>query len=234
MRTLVCTALSLVLAACAAPPFDAKAVALEWAAYMQRDYSLRPGDKLTVRIEQLGADPREQANEQEVVVSPTGTIDLRLLPAPVQVAGRSIGAVRTLVNDEYKKQFANPRVSVNLREAALQSVYVSGEVARGGAQPYQTGMTMTQAVAAAGGFAITVKESDVRVLRIATDGTQRTFRVNMAAVLRDEQPDFLLLPGDIVYCQTSTIADLGNIVELYIRRLLPFAITGVSVGKVGN
>jgi protein involved in polysaccharide export with SLBB domain len=233
MRTVACTALPFVLAACAAPPFDAKAVALEWAAFMQRDYSLRPGDKLTVRVD-LGAEPREQANDQEVVVSPTGTIDLRLLPAPVQVAGRSIGAVRTLVSDEYRKQFANPRVSVNLREAALQSVYVSGEVARGGAQPYQTGMTMTQAVAAAGGFAITVKESDVRVLRINSDGTQRTFRVNMAAVLRDEQPDFLLLPGDIVYCQTSTIADLGNLVELYIRRLLPFAITGVSVGKVGN
>jgi len=233
MRTLVCTALLLVLAACAAPPFDAKAVALEMAAFMQRDYSLRPGDKLTVRVD-LGTEPREQANDQEVVVSPTGSIDLRLLPAPVQVAGRSIGAVRALISDEYKKQFANPRVSVNLREAALQSVYVSGEVARGGAQPYQAGMTMTQAVAAAGGFAITVKESDVRVLRINTDGTQRTFRVNMAAVLRDEQPDFLLLPGDIVYCQTSTIADLGNVVELYIRRLLPFAITGVSVGKVGN
>jgi hypothetical protein len=61
MRTLACTALPFVLAACAAPPFDAKAVALEWASYMQRDYSLRPGDKLTVRVELGAADDREQA-----------------------------------------------------------------------------------------------------------------------------------------------------------------------------
>jgi hypothetical protein len=53
-------------------------------------------------------------------------------------------------------------------------------------------------------------------------------------VLYAESPDFLLLPGDVVYAQTSTIADMGNWVELYIRRLLPFAITGVSVGGNGH
>jgi len=73
----------------------------------------------------------------------------------------------------------------------------------------------------------------VRILRVNPDGTQRTFRVNMEAVLLDEQPDFLLLPGDVVYAQTSTIADIGNWVELYIRRMLPFQIGGPAFGT-GN
>jgi polysaccharide biosynthesis/export protein len=208
---------------------------MEFAAFMQRDYTLRAGDKLSVRVEQLVTPGAAGADgTQEVIVSPTGTIDLRRLSAPVQVAGRSVGAVRTAILDAYKQEFENPRVSVTLLQTAVQSVYVCGEVKTPGAIVYQPGMTMSQAVAASGSFSYTVKESDIRVLRINPDGTQRTFRVNLSAVLRDEYPDFLLLPGDVVYCQTSTIADLGNLVDLYIRRLLPFSLSGPTVGSVRN
>ena len=119
-----------------------------------------------------------------------------------------------------------------LTEASAQSVYVCGEVNRPGPVPFVPGLTMTQSIAAAGSFQITVKHSDVRILRINADGTQRTFRVNMNAVLLDEWPDFLLLPGDVVYAQTSTVADIGNLVELYIRRMLPFQLGGPALGTV--
>jgi polysaccharide export outer membrane protein len=231
-RLLPCAAL--LLAACSsAPPFDAKAVALEWAAFMQRDYALRPGDRLNV-VAQTGSETPGAETTQEVIVAPTGSIDLPRLPTPVQVAGRTVSAVRTLVLEAYRKEFTNPRISLTLLEAAAQSIYVCGEVHRPGAIPFQAGMTMTQAIASAGSFHYTAKESDVRILRVSPDGQQRTFRVNLSAVLRDEQPDFLLLPGDVVYCQTSTIADIGNLVDLYIRRLLPFSLTGPSLGEVGN
>ncbi|MGE3174344.1 MAG: polysaccharide biosynthesis/export family protein [Planctomycetota bacterium] len=219
----------------AAPPFDAKAVALEWAAYMQRDYALRAGDRLQIQIAQVGSQQPDGDIVQELTVSPTGSIDLPRLSQPMQVAGRTVGAVRTMVFEAYQQeQFTNPRVSLTLLEASAQSIYVCGEVGRSGAIPYQAGLTMTQAIASAGSVQYTAKESDVRVLRVAPDGTQRTFRVNLSAVLLDEQPDFLLLPGDVVYCQTSTIADLGNLVDLYIRRLLPFSLSGPSVGSIGN
>lgn len=222
-------------AACtSAPPFDAKAVATEWAGYMQRDYVLRAGDRLAVRVDQLSTiegDTRDTT--QEVVVSPTGSIDLRRLPGPLPVAGKSVGAVRTLVLEAYKAALlSDPSVSVSLTEAAVQSIYVCGEVFRPGPVPYTPGLTMTQAIAAAGSFNFTVKHSDIRILRINPNGTQRTFRVNMDAVLLDQSPDFLLLPGDVVYAQTSTIADLGNLVELYVRRLLPFSLGGPALGTI--
>jgi polysaccharide export outer membrane protein len=218
-----------------APPFDAKAVAMEWQSYMQRDYSLRPGDKLIVRVLGLpstaGATPAVDEGTQQVIISPTGTVDLNRLPGPLQLAGKTVGAARTSITEAYiAANVKDPRVSVTLAEASVQTVYVAGEVGTAGAIPYRPGMTVTQAIAAAGSFRITVKESDIRVLRINPDGTQRTFRVNVSDVLYSEYPDFLLLPGDVVFAQTSTIADMGNWVELYIRRLLPFAITGVSVG----
>ncbi len=229
----------LLLAACssAAPPFDAKAIAQEWAAYMQRDYVLRPGDRLSVRVDQLFEQQGEaRDSDQEVVVSPTGTIDLRRLPGPLPVGGKSVGATRTLIVDAYKQLFpgGEPRVSVALTEAAVQSVYVCGEVFRPGPVPYQPGITMTQAIASAGSFNHTVKHSDIRVLRINQDGSQRTVRVNMEAILLDQQPDFLLLPGDVIYAQTSGIADAGNWVDLWIRRLLPFQLGGPAIGTIRN
>lgn len=232
-------AAALLGAGCSAPAFDAKQVAMEWAAFMQRDYTLRPGDKLSILMQPTvapanAAEARGGDVIQEVTVSPTGTIDVRELPGPLQVAGKTVGAVRTLVYEAYKTVYANPVVSVSLREAAVQSVYVFGEVFDAGPVPYQPGLTMTQAIAAAGSFNYTIKSSDVRILRIAPDGTQRTFRVNMNDVLLAEYPDFLLLPGDVVYCQTSTVADIGNLVDLYIRRMLPFSLVGPSVGTTGN
>lgn len=219
-------ALALVLGGCAAPPFDARAVATEWVAYMQRDYVLRPLDRLSVRVDQLGGGAQGDVrdNVQEVIVSPTGTIDLRRLPGPLQVGGRSMSAARTLIIEAYKQEFAEPRVSVSLTEAAVQSVYVCGEVRAAGAIPFQPGMTMTQAIAAGGGFVHTVNHDHIHIIRVSPDGTQRNFRVNMEAVFEGEEPDFLLLPGDVVYCETSGIADAGNWVDLWIRRLLPFQV----------
>ncbi len=237
VRTATLLVLALVcLAACSsAPPFDAKAMALEWHAFMQRDYVLRSGDHLEVRVRELkalGAGSATGELVQDVVVSPTGWIDLREVPTPIQVGGRTVSSARTLIEEAYKTKFGAPNVGVSLTEAGAQSVYVCGEVGRSGPVPYQPGLTMTQAIASAGSFEITVKYSDVRILRINPDGTQRTFRVNMEDVFHDESPDFLLLPGDVVYCQTSGIADAGNWVELWIRRLLPFSLGGPALGSV--
>ncbi|MBL8755493.1 MAG: polysaccharide biosynthesis/export family protein [Planctomycetes bacterium] len=235
IRPLVAALLGLFLCACSsAPPFDAKAVATEWAAYMQRDYVLRSGDRLAVRVDNLSSGEGTSADAvQEVIVSPTGSVDLRRLPGPLQVSGKSVGAARTLIYEAYKNGvFNDPIVSVTLTEASVQSVYVCGEVFRAGPVPFTPGLTMTQAIAAAGSFNYTVKHSDIRILRINADGTQRTFRVNMDKVLLDQSPDFLLLPGDVIYAQTSTIADLGNLVDLYIRRLLPFSLGGPALGTV--
>lgn len=222
------------LTACyAAPPFDARAVATEWAAYMQRDYVLRPLDRLMVRVDQFaGGSGDARDNVQEVIVSPSGTVDLRRLPGPLQVGGKTMSAARTLIVEAYKQEFAEPRISVSLTEAAVQSVYVCGEVRAAGAIPFQPGMTMTQAIAAAGSFHYTVNHDHIHILRVSPDGSQRNFRVNMEAVFEGEQPDFLLLPGDVIYCETSGIADAGNWVDLWIRRLLPLQLGGPALGSV--
>ncbi|PIE22352.1 MAG: hypothetical protein CSA62_12640 [Planctomycetota bacterium] len=216
--------LFLALASCGiAPPFDAKAVAQEWAAFMDRDYVLRPSDRLAISIY------TEPIYNQEITISPNGTVSLLRLPDRLKASGMSIAAFRRRVQADYGKILENPEVSVTLLEAAVQSVYVAGEVSGPGVITYQPGMTLTQAIAAAGGLLVTAKWSNVRVLRNRGRSSDKTYPVNSQKIIFEGSPDFLVLPGDVIWCQTSEIADLGNYVDLYIRRLLPFSIGGISI-----
>ncbi len=220
----LCLLMSLLGSCAGAPPFDARAVLREWVAFMERDYVLRPGDKIAVSVY------KDEELSLETVVSPTGTVSLKRLDREFRAAGKSIGALRREIQAAYAKIFRKPEVNVSLVEPTARSIYVAGEVRTPGAVPYVPGMTLSQALASAGGLGLTAKWSDVRILRNDGRGRDHTYRVNVDSVLHEGTPDFLLLPGDVVYAQTSGIADVGDFIELYIRRILPIPITGFAVG----
>lgn len=225
MRHLPAAFLALLYAGCAAPAFDAQGMVREWGSYMQQDHVLVPGDVLAISCFQV------PELTQEVVVSPSGSVTLLRLPNSLKAIGRKVSEFRKLVEEAYTQIQPGAEISVNLKTANERSVYVAGEVQDPGAIPWVSNMSVARSIAAAGGFLITVKSSDVLLVRPdPVDQKPRSIRVDVNAILAGESPDFLLLPGDIVWCQTSFIADMGNFVELYIRRLLPFSITGVSVG----
>jgi hypothetical protein len=95
-------------------------------------------------------------------------------------------------------------------------------------------MTMAQAIAVAEGLDRCAKWNDVRLLRYYGKDTVKRHRVNMSGALLAQEPNFLVLPGDVVYCRTSTIADIHDFVGLYIKRLLPIAITGAALPVPGG
>lgn len=216
-----------VFGACAsAPPFDPVAIVKEWQTYMNSSYEVRPGDVIQVSVYQ------EQALDQQVTVSPKGTIYLRRIPGEIKAIGRPMSQLRRDIQAEYAKVLVDPEISVSLVSGSEASVYVMGEVGDAGAVPYKPGMLLSQALSEAGGLSITAKWNDVRVLRNTRTGA-RTIRVNAKEILFGGGMDFVLLPGDVVMAQTSAIADVGNWVELWIRRLLPFPITGFSIPTGG-
>lgn len=207
------------LAACAAPPFDAKAVAMEWAVYMQRDYVVQPGDTLTVAVHP------EEDFAQEILVPPTGKVLFARLAEPMQVSGLTMPVLRKELDRAYRKVFTGEiQVQVAMARLGVPTIYVAGEVRRAGALPYAPGMTLVQAVTAAGGLEITAKASDVRILRNVPGQPPRTIRVDLDSIMHDGAPSFFVLPGDVIYCQTSGVADVGNWIDLYIRRMIPLPI----------
>lgn len=218
---LACLTAPLLFAACsAAPPADVARMAQEWSEYMQRDYVLRPGDRLRIHIE----PDVDNDLDQEVIIPPQGVVYLRKLEAGIRAVDISIGAFREEVRRAYAESVIKtppPRITVTFLEVGAKSIYVTGEVFRPGPVPYSAGLTVAQAVAASGGMRITADWDDIRLLRSPGTPGQRTQRVNYEAILHRSEPDYLLLPGDVVYVQTSSIGDVGNFVELYVRRVLP-------------
>ncbi|MEZ5988074.1 MAG: polysaccharide biosynthesis/export family protein [Planctomycetota bacterium] len=216
--------LLLTLAGCSsAPPLDIRAMVAEYATHMQQNYLVRPGDRLAVNVVQ---DP---SLTQEVLVSPAGTVGLLRIPGELRVEGRSMSAVRLEIQRAYGLILSEPDVNVSLLEVSASAVFVAGEVRDPGVIPYTKGMTATTAIAAAGGLRITAKWNDVRILRNRPGQEPRTIRLDADRTFHGEGPDFLLLPGDVVYAQTSAIADVGNWVQLYIRNLLPFQFSAVPI-----
>ena len=218
----------LLLTGCAsAPPFDAGQMLREWEGFMNQDHVLVPGDLLSVTVYQFP----ELA--QKVIVSPEGTVTMMRLAQPVKAVGRKVSEFRKACEDAYAQVMPASEVSINLDTPNQKSVYVAGEVRNAAAVPWSSSLTAARAISAAGGFLITAKDSDVFVVR-AEPGSRkpRMIRIDVDEILHGKQPDFVLLPGDIVWCQTSSIADVGNWVELYIRRMLPFSIGGPALGTI--
>ena len=219
MKKLVPTVALLLLAGCgSAPPVNVGKMVQEWSMFMNRDHLLVPGDVLTITAFQM------PELTQVVTVSPEGTVSLKRLKKSIRAVDRPVAEFRAEVQRSYADVMPTVEVSINLTKPNLKSVFVSGRVRRPGPVPWSSSLTIAQAVSAAGGFAITAKPTDVLLMRPGSGSSgpsPRSIRINVQAILFGHQADVPLLPGDVVWAQTSAIADVGDWVELYIRRLLP-------------
>ncbi|MFC1715386.1 SLBB domain-containing protein [Candidatus Poribacteria bacterium] len=92
-----------------------------------------------------------------------------------------------------------PEDIVILPEASSQVVYVTGEVAKPGALPFQEGLTVLQAILDAGGMSKEAVGTKVKILREDAQG-RKQMPVDMDAVLEkgDKAQNIDLMLGDIV------------------------------------
>jgi polysaccharide biosynthesis/export protein len=105
------------------------------------------------------------------------------------------------------KQEANPYVQpgdiVSIPDA--DQFFVTGAVVKPGAFPLNTKMTLTQAIALAGGVNLEGSRSRVRIVRQLPNSDQRNETVhNVDAILRRKAQDVALLPNDIIEVPGST------------------------------
>jgi protein involved in polysaccharide export with SLBB domain len=84
-------------------------------------------------------------------------------------------------------------------------------------------MTLLQAVAAAEGAKSSAKLDQVLVIRSTLAGRPTFEVVNLARVLHnaDFSQDVRLSPRDVIYVPRSAIGNVGEFVDLYIRKVLP-------------
>ncbi len=186
-------------------------------------YHLQLGDEIDVRF------LFQPDQNEHVVVRPDGRITLATT-GELEVAGLTPTDLEKLVAERSATHLRNPEVAVIVTHLGEQRVYVGGEVLRPGYVALRTDMTPLQAVLQSGGFRTTAKLESVLLMTPGADGKFSAARVDMAQVVNDGVPERVRLhPDDVVYVPRTWIADMDEVVDQYVRGLIP-ALPRVGVG----
>jgi protein involved in polysaccharide export with SLBB domain len=187
------------------------------------EYRIQSGDELHVRF------PYQPDVNEEVPVRPDGRNTLATTGELV-VTGLTPSELQRLIIEKSSTRLRNPDVVVVVTKVAEQRIYVGGEVRKPGFVTLLPGMTPLQAVVQTGGFRETAKIDSVLLLTPGAGGKFSAARMDMAQVVNDGVPERVRLhPGDVVYVPTTWIADMDNVVDQYVRGLIP-ALPRVGVG----
>lgn len=126
-------------------------------------------------------------------VRPDGTITFPLL-GTIQVAGATAPQLERLITDLLVEggYLVNPQVSVQIEKAPM---FVTGQVARPGAYPYEFGLTVEKLLALAGGLTEKARTDRIRIERQVQ---------GRLLILEAGLPD-PVLPGDVVTVTESQL-----------------------------
>ena len=184
----------------------------------QSSYIIRPGDELQVKFFYT-----PELNDT-VKVRPDGFISLQLV-AEVPASGRTPAQLDEELTSRYSKYVNKPNVSVIVRSFQGHRAYIGGEVAKPQTLNLDGGLSVLQAVYAAGGVLPTARLDSVVLVRKGDDGRPLTYHLDLSedAVAENKvDSQVALLPSDIVYVPRTPIANANLWVKQYIVDLLLF------------
>lgn len=173
-------------------------------------YRLGPEDVISVTV--FG---QERYSKSGITIPPSGRISLALIPDGIFVDGKTVEEVSELIKKRYDEFIINPQVSVSLDKANSYRYSVIGDVAAPGIRPMSRRMSVTEAIAEAGGVLQTGDRSKVYVLRKQASGNLTPIPVNVSAIYKGKAPDSVyLIPGDQVVVPGNTFKKIKSVMDL--------------------
>jgi len=155
-------------------------------------YRLGPEDVISVDVFN-----QDRYSRKNIIIPPSGRVSLQLIPGGVFVNGKTVDEVAEIIKKKYDEYIIEPQVTVSLEKAASYRYAVIGDVGQPGIRLMNHRMTVTEALAEAGGVLNTGDKSNVRVLRRQPDGQLAQIPVNVSAIYKGRAPDSTyLVPGD--------------------------------------
>jgi protein involved in polysaccharide export with SLBB domain len=182
-------------------------------------YRIAAGDELGVRF------PLNPDLNAQVTVGPDGRGVFPLVSG-VRVSGLTVEQIDEALTKAYANVLRKPIIQTQIYNYIAGQIYVMGEVKEPGVKQIRGEMTVTQGIAAGGGFQPTARSGKVVVLRRRPgDGRALMRTVDINSALRgDEAGNLRLLPGDVVFVPRSQIAEVNRIVQQYVTNALPFTL----------
>jgi len=155
-------------------------------------YRLGPEDVISVEVFN---QPRY--SRQNIVVPPSGRVSLQLVKGGVFVNGKTVDEVAEIIKKHYDEYIIDPQVNVSLDKANSYRYSVIGDVGQPGVRLMNHRMTVTEALAEAGGVLATGDKSKVVVMRRKAGGNLEPIMVNVSAIYKGKAADnTYLVPGD--------------------------------------
>jgi len=162
---------------------------------------------------------------ESLTVRPDGRISLELAH-DVRAAGLTPEQLSRSLTQSYSRELNNPRVTVIMRTFTSERVYIQGEVNNPKLVPLAAKLTLLQSISEAGGLKDTARTSEIVIIRRGAEGKPFAFKADISNILKGENPsqDIALMPFDIVFVPKTTIANVNNWIDTYIRQNVPISI----------
>jgi protein involved in polysaccharide export with SLBB domain len=180
------------------------------------EHRLSPGDEFELRFAFY-----PDLNDR-VIVGPDGRLSLQLIDT-VQVGGLTIAEATRLLNQRYAKVIRDPKASVTMRTYAPQQVFVDGWVANPGLVRSDVPLTVSRAIAQAGGAKTGAETGSVLVIRRTEAGNIAYYQVALGgfAGAGTATEDPLLGSYDIVYVPKGVLGSVNDFLANYLKNI-PF------------
>ncbi len=179
-------------------------------------YQLRKGDTFDLDFE------LSPEFNQTVAVEPDGYVTLKGVGS-IFVEGKTVPELTESVKTAYTKILHDPVITIALKDFDKPYFIAAGQVAKPGKYDLRGPLTVTEAVAIAGGFNDSAKHSQVVLFRPASNGMFEAKLINVKKLLasRNLSEDIYLQPGDMLYVPQSAFSK--------IRPFIPTANMGAYV-----
>lgn len=152
-----------------------------------------PGDILEVFV--VGEDKLPK----EFEISPDGTLDFPFTK-PIKVAGLEPRQIANELRDGLieAKYLVSPQVQVKVKQYNSKKIQIIGQIAKPGPLPYQDGMTLVQAISAAGWFTPLADTNNVQIIRNVPPNKTVNAIVSVDAITDNARADIKLQQGDTI------------------------------------
>ncbi len=179
-------------------------------------YYVQVGDVLEIKF-RLNPELNET-----VTVRPDGMISTAMFQ-DINVYDRTVKEINDHLIEIHSKELKDPQISTIVRSFAPTRIYVMGEVSNPGEFiVVGPALTMTQAIARAGGTLNSANAQNVLIIRRGAGEQSKTYVADYEGATQGADPmkDVRLSPFDVVFVPKSGIALTHKLYQQYIQQYI--------------
>ena len=155
-------------------------------------YKIGPGDVLSISVW------KEDNMQLDVLVKPDGGITFPLA-GDIQASGLTTSELTQQLENSLERYIPNPVVTVSVKQAVSNKIYVVGKVNRPGEYQATRYMDVLQALSIAGGLTPYAESDEIKIIR-RINGEEKVFTFDYDEVVSGDQMEsnITLQAGDTI------------------------------------